>query len=56
MEIPLREALVRLSLPLPGEIVTADVSPSGNEGASVFSSGGRVGDAKTRAVNKEREL
>ena len=32
-EIPLPEPLVGLSLPLLEEIVTTDVSPSGNEGA-----------------------
>jgi len=32
-KIPLPEALVRLSLPLPGEIVTTDMSTCGNEGA-----------------------
>jgi len=31
--VPLPEALVGVSLPLPGEIVTTDVSLCGNEGA-----------------------
>lgn len=35
-KIPLREALVGLSLPLPGEIATTDVSTCGNEGAWVL--------------------
>ena len=33
MIVPLSEALGLLPLPLPEEIVTADVSPCGNEGA-----------------------
>jgi len=37
-----------LPLPLPGEIVTADVSHCGNEGAGEVASGGWVG-------NQERE-
>ena len=47
--VPLTEALVRWSLPLPREIVTTDVSPCGNEGACV-TSGGWAGDEKTREV------
>ena len=47
--VPLTEALVRWSLPLPREIVTTDVSPCGNAGACVIS-GGWAGDEKTREV------
>jgi len=35
-EVPLTEALVRLSLPLPREIVTTEGSLCGNEGACVL--------------------
>ena len=55
-KIPLSEVLVRLSPPLPGDIVTTDMSACGNEGARVFVRGWRVGNEKTRAVNKERDL
>jgi len=38
--VPLPEALVRVPLPLPGEIVTAAVSPCDNEGAWKSGTGG----------------
>ena len=46
-----------MSLPLPGEIVTADVSRCDNEGAGEFASGGWVGNeeheqSRTRAVGR----
>jgi len=41
--VPLPEALLRMSLPLPGEIVTTDVSRCGNEGARSVDTG-RVGE------------
>jgi len=49
------EALLRLSLPSPGEIVTADVSWCGNEGAGEVCSGGD-GWAIKNTRNKEREI
>lgn len=47
-EVPLPKALPILQLPLPGGIVTADVSHCGNGGAGEVASGGWVG-------NQERE-
>ena len=38
--VPLLEALLRLSLPLPREIVTVDVPRCDNEGAGEFANGG----------------
>jgi len=52
--VPLPEALLWLPLPFPGEIVTADVSRCGNEGAGEVCGGGGWSIKNTR--NKEREL
>jgi len=52
--IPLPEALLRMSLPLPGKIVTTDVSRCDNEDSRSVSTGG--GWAIKNARNQEREL
>jgi len=49
-EVPLPKALPILQLPLPGGIVTADVSHCGNGGAGEVASGGVSGQSRTRAI------
>ena len=52
--VPLPEALLRMSLPLPGKIVTTDVSRCGNGGAKAYECRGG-GWGMKNARNRERE-